>query len=337
MDIGCPNGQVQTSYDTFSAAVQATCVSGNQFQINEKEYTFEDIVCSQNPYHTAKYTLQTCELDNFEAEIGYFMNNTFIRQIRLCYDPRTQNTLYSEFEMPASIGYHQSGVPRPSFIQDSFYDVGDTTVNTLYTQNVQRQTINNLLGLPANSTKYVQENNDFFLARGHLAAKADFIYATQQRATFHFINIAPQWQTFNGRNWNNIEMDVRSYVDANLFDLVVYTGTYGVSTLPHEVTGEEIELYLYVNGDVRGIPVPEVYWKIVYDPLSKHGVALVGVNNPYKEELKPICDDISDEVSWVDWTVSGQTNGYIYACSIDSLREVVEYIPSLEVNGVLNF
>lgn len=44
-----------------------------------------------------------------------------------------------------------------------------------------------------------------FLARGHLAAKTDFIYATGQRASFYFINAAPQWQPFNAGNWNRLE------------------------------------------------------------------------------------------------------------------------------------
>ena len=44
-----------------------------------------------------------------------------------------------------------------------------------------------------------------FLARGHLAAKSDFVFATAQRATFFFTNAAPQWQPFNAGNWNFLE------------------------------------------------------------------------------------------------------------------------------------
>ena len=35
-----------------------------------------------------------------------------------------------------------------------------------------------------------------YLARGHLAPDADFIYDVQQDATYYFVNVAPQFQTF---------------------------------------------------------------------------------------------------------------------------------------------
>lgn len=47
--------------------------------------------------------------------------------------------------------------------------------------------------------------NNQFLARGHLTAKSDYIFASGQRATFFFTNAAPQWQPFNAGNWNNLE------------------------------------------------------------------------------------------------------------------------------------
>lgn len=69
-----------------------------------------------------------------------------------------------------------------------------------------------------NSTKLanelVHDTNDYFMARGHLAAKVDFIYGSQQRGTFYFLNTAPQWQTFNGGNWEHIESSVRDFVGA---------------------------------------------------------------------------------------------------------------------------
>ncbi|PNF31600.1 hypothetical protein B7P43_G18214 [Cryptotermes secundus] len=52
--------------------------------------------------------------------------------------------------------------------------------------------------------------------------------------------LADKWQTFNGANWNALEMSVRTYADRNKLNLDVNTGTYGVATLPN-VNGIENE------------------------------------------------------------------------------------------------
>lgn len=75
-------------------------------------------------------------------------------------------------------------------------------VNTMYTEVSQKAAIAGYVGDEL-ADKYVTTSQ--FLARGHLAAKTDFIYATGQRATFYFINAAPQWQPFNAGNWNWLE------------------------------------------------------------------------------------------------------------------------------------
>lgn len=75
-------------------------------------------------------------------------------------------------------------------------------INTVYTQVAQKAMIATFVG-EANADRYVTSSQ--FLARGHLAAKTDFIFATGQRLTFYFVNAAPQWQPFNAGNWNWLE------------------------------------------------------------------------------------------------------------------------------------
>lgn len=86
------------------------------------------------------------------------------------------------------------------FLADSFYP--GVPVNTMYTQVQQKLTIAEYVGAEL-ADRYV--TNTQFLARGHLAAKSDFVFATGQRSTFYFINAAPQWQPFNAGNWNWLE------------------------------------------------------------------------------------------------------------------------------------
>lgn len=75
-----------------------------------------------------------------------------------------------------SLGY-QSGFPRPNFGTGSFFAGKD--VDKLYTRITQRETIAGLIGSFELAEKYIEATSDIFLARGHLAAKADFIYGAQ--------------------------------------------------------------------------------------------------------------------------------------------------------------
>ncbi len=57
---------------------------------------------------------------------------------------------------------------------------------------------------------FTSEGSDY-LARGHLSPDAAFVYDAFQEATYYFINVAPQFQSFNNGNWKALEGRVRSY------------------------------------------------------------------------------------------------------------------------------
>lgn len=84
----------------------------------------------------------------------------------------------------------------------------------------------NILGSKELGEKYVKSSGDYFFSRGHTTAKADFVLASLQRSTFHIANAAPQWQTFNGGNWNTIEGNLRAYVAKLGRDIKVYDSFY---------------------------------------------------------------------------------------------------------------
>ena len=83
--------------------------------------------------------------------------------------------------------------------------------NDLYRRVVQRATVGTLLGSTALGNQMVLTLNDFFMSRGHLTARADYVFSTQQGkflvmtslnhlmthwlilgATFWFVNASPQ-------------------------------------------------------------------------------------------------------------------------------------------------
>jgi hypothetical protein len=84
------------------------------------------------------------------------------------------------------------------------------SVDTLYTRNTQRETISGLLDSTLLGDQFIHATSNYYLARGQHSANADYVYGSQHRATFHFVNVSAQWQTFNGGNWEKLESSVRA-------------------------------------------------------------------------------------------------------------------------------
>lgn len=338
VDILCPGRNVLlNNINSNQSVLSGYCLENNTFVINNAQIDWPNMDCSNYPWRTARYTGATCENNGLDIEIGFDTgDNRFLRSMSICFDPVLQVAHYTFINQTASINQRALNTPRPSWLQGSeFYDIG--TVTNLYKRANQRRTINSLIGLNETSTLFIEDDTNYFLSRGHQTAGSDGFYPAQQNATFFMMNIAPQWQTFNGFNWNQIEIDVRDYAEDNSVDLWVWTGVYGVATLPHQGTGDPVELYLYVNSteNRKALPVPEVYWKVAYNPITERGVALIGVNNPYYQTYTPLCNDISDQLTWLKTNNSDQEQGFCYACSVDTFRRVVTSMPNISVSGIL--
>ncbi|XP_060531085.1 uncharacterized protein LOC132704828 [Cylas formicarius] len=339
IEIDCPGADILVGSLKLGEVTEALCISGTKFRVQQKLIQFEDIVCSRRINSIARYTTHKCFERGLEIEIGFkFSDGNFIREMTTCFDEDTREVYYSLFELSHQIGDQNTGGTRPSWTEGNFYNL-DTRLNSIYPNAAQRSMINRQLGLSDNDTKYVKPTGNYYLARGHLTARSDFIYYAQQEATFHYINSVPQWQTFNGFNWFYLERNLRQYAANKGLDLIVMTGGYGVSALPHEINGNPVALHLYVddNGN-KAIPVPELFWKLAYSPSTKAGIALLGVNNPYEEDVSKsiICDDIAGNLTWLTFDRTKIRAGYVFACTISSLRKVIPQIPNYETIGILN-
>lgn len=203
-----------------------------------------------------------------------------------------------------------------------------------YNFDVQMSVMSDILG---SSAQNVIKKNKQYLTRGHLVAKADFVYAEQQRSTFWYVNTAPQWKSFNEGNWNSLEISVRQFVKNRHLDLDVYTGTDDIMSI-EDARGNHQPIYLKdpQRPNAR-IYVPRFYWKIIYDPLTKRGTAFVGVNDPFIKQITKdlcLCNDITDKITWLKWSPHDIQAGLSYACSIDNLRESL-WLPPLDVVGIL--
>lgn len=348
-----PNGLVELNYgesidmyctDTFvqpfdnKTKITAQCLKNYDYLVNGKIYNISSFRCSAWPAYTANRTGRLCNGGTDLLKIGFNISTGFLKTMDVCFDEINEMTRYVHHKLnPSSIFYHES-VPVPKFLEGDFYK--SKNLHHSYTKVQQNKTFSSILGMDASC--YFNDSRNIFISPGHLAAKADFIFASPQRSTFFFINAAPQWQSFHDGNWKSIEEGVRKYVYSLNLTVDCYTGVWGVATLP-DSNGTHQELYLAFDQNNNGvISVPKIYYRIVIDHDSRKGIVLLGVNNPHAalQQIKDeylICNDIGHEIDWISWSKEDILKGYSYACTVPEFLKTVKDLPmeDLHTSGIL--
>lgn len=168
-------------------------------------------------------------------------------------------------------------------------------------------------------------NTTQFLARGHLSPLVDFVYGSQQMATFYYANAAPQWQLFNSGNWLELESSIRMLSVTNNLELNIYTGTHG----EYKVNGENVFLTKDTS-DVPVIPVSQIFWKVVFDQENSMAVVFFGLNDPdanaVSNPVKNLCKDVCNLVKWVKFKLKPEL-GLMYCCTVEEFSKVVKILP----------
>ncbi|XP_041973258.1 uncharacterized protein LOC121728971 [Aricia agestis] len=337
--VSCPGSGRTILHPQQSASVQ----TGNVQCVSDAQVTglgwlngvgeFGHLTCTSHSFYEAIATNERCYNNHVMLSVGFVVNNVFHPLYHSCFDQTRLEVLYVRYEQNPWNAVHQTGVTRPSWIAGGFFP--GVAINTVYTQVQQKQAIAQLVG-SALADVYVTSTQ--FLARGHLAAKTDFVYASGQRASHVFINAAPQWQPFNAGNWNWLEQNLRQRIGEAGYNTVIYTGTFGVSQL-RNANGHFVDIYL--NGGT--VPVPLYYYKVVYDASRSIGTAFISINNPYYtlEEARAMqfCTDRcrnNAAFNWLRWQPDRLDIGYSFCCTVDDFRRRIPHLPEFTVNALLS-
>lgn len=124
-------------------------------------------------------------------------------------------------------------------------------------------------------------------SRGHLAPAADMKWSVQaMRESFLMSNISPQTSAFNDGVWHRAEKLVRRWAEE-------YDSLY-------VVTGPVLEEGLPSIGHSNRISVPRCFYKVVYDPNRKIGIALIIEHRNSNNPLRSFAVTIDDAESATD-------------------------------------
>ncbi|XP_055600111.1 uncharacterized protein LOC129749206 [Uranotaenia lowii] len=337
IELACENG-----FNLFPEkhSIIVSCVLNQFFNHDSRMYQFSELSCTNNWFSKARRTNVSCEIGASIVELGFDMgNDRFPKIMDICHNENTFENHWIKHEFHRAHAGYQQGVARPNWYQGDFYP--GVNVNTLYTVVRQRETIADILESQELADHLVRDvNSGVYMARGHIASRTDFVYATHQNATFWFLVVAPQWQNFNEGNWLRVEESARNFVARRNIRVTVYGGTYFVNSQVN-AEGEERDIYLdWESGrSSNRLPVPGLYYKILHDEHHKSGIALIGVNDIHRslERIQELilCDDIADKISWINWDRSNLGRGYVYACEVNDFLSKIGHLQDLYVPNLL--
>lgn len=316
--------------------LEVTCVKDNIFKPKGKPQVEIGLIkCSKKMVGSTrriKDTSRTCLGGSGEmAEIGFYVGAVWKPIMEVCHNPADASSKWAHYIIdPMNSGF-QKNVERDikfSLGNSGFYESETKNkkgeklkmkVDLFYKKEEQRNTFSSILPLGMKTAmELVPKTGDQYLARGHLAANVDQIFGAHQSGTFFFINVAPQWQSFNAGNWYSLEKQLRTFITGLGHRAEVYTGTHGI--MKHK----GVELYLYINKNTKKLPVPKIFYKIVIVHSLKKAIVFIGVNNPLvtdrelKNEYK-YCTDISNKLPMVFFTKDQRNNaksGVMTVCEI---------------------
>ena len=224
-------GEFEQEQSWGSGPLYARCQAGQDFSVwpegsDPVSQSFSSLGCRSQPADSNE-VVATCgpQQEAKEIQIGFDVWSSEGLEsvtVTVCYDTARSANLWSRHSLWDEISARDHGNDSPAFKPDQYFDFD---VNHFYTMDQQRITIAELVRSQDLADHYVQDfESDLYLARGHMSPNADFIFYSWMDATYHFINVSPQWQAFNGGNWMYFENGVRDFVVERQMDIVVYTG-----------------------------------------------------------------------------------------------------------------
>lgn len=86
-------------------SVLAKCVDGNLFEVYGTAYNFINFTCNSIPYHTTRKTGTKCFNNATKVEIGFDLENRFLKVLEVCHDEVVEETYFAKYQLtPASEG-----------------------------------------------------------------------------------------------------------------------------------------------------------------------------------------------------------------------------------------
>ncbi|KAK7074802.1 hypothetical protein SK128_018972, partial [Halocaridina rubra] len=332
----CPGDSNAHSLNA-EATAEITCRSGKLYY-GKNAITWSLLGCRNKPRPHIERGITTCGSPKRGRDytiVWQISKNIIIPQVIICFDEEMETPLFTHHEIQGrNIDAKIIESSRPTFKKAGLCSI---KVNAVYSKRNQRALLTRILG----HSEHISGEGEHYLARGHLSPDSDFILEPEQDATYYYANVLPQWQAVNNGNWKSLENSVRDLALKRRTTLEIWTGGLSTLQLP-DIRDNPVDLFLGFTENEKLIPVPALIWKVIYDPESREGIAIMQVNDVggsgTAEDMNLYaspCEDICSQISWVDWEVNDNTSGQTFCCTVQDFRRLTANAPNLKNARVL--
>ncbi|KAL7051879.1 hypothetical protein ACKWTF_004674 [Chironomus riparius] len=296
--LACPgDGNHFTKFYPLTNIITVTCIDNQEFYYNNNNnhenhdiFNFYDFFsCKAIPESSNRLNMGT-------YEIGFQITATeFVPLIWSTYNGQTENVM-STYHIISRYSQRVQTTERIDFRKGSHPVL---KIDDFYKQSYVSELMDRRIGV-LNRQRYFTSSS--YLARGHFAAKADFPFAAQQKATFYHLNCFPQFQPFNRDNWFALEDSIRRH--DFLSDLETFTYVEDILYLPNAMN----QLTTLFLKNWERFPVPQkVFKRIRTIGNNVREYLFVGINHPniYSPEFDFLLNEFYDvcdtpHYSWIN-------------------------------------
>ncbi|XP_045778361.1 hemicentin-1-like [Maniola jurtina] len=304
----CPNSFISYAGSNYGNDLKISCAGDSMFELRKTTVNASEITCNQPVFPLARNISDRKCLghDTKLIHVGFDVDGASMNVFRICFSETTNITLYVIHSIhkaiAATIPKNVAGYTKGTKLRFEFEDIYDC-----------RNQVNEISQFTG---KAVSDNCCF--KRRQLVNPMDVLPGISQVATYHYLNVVPQWNSCSTENWDEVERRVRSYA-LNLKDEIsLWTGAaYSVrSNIPtlnlRDKLGQELQ-------------VPQFIWRVVDRQLAIIHVNIPGLTSAQISSYI-LCYDICDTIDWMknpQW--HDVDKGFIYCCDVDAFENAFNY------------
>lgn len=260
-----------------------------------------------------------------EKNSGVFDTSNFYPWYKVCLDVTKSETYFTYHTLQPDVG-GLATYKRPNWKTKLYENVG-----TAYNMQLQYKNYAEL-DLP-----YINGTDSMYFVHFHLVPAADFGTKEDRDSTFYVENCVPGLQKVNNGNWLYIEDQVKT---SAVHKTEVITGQFGQLSLV-STKGKNVSLTLESDRVIQKKPrydhikVPEFFYKIVRDTVTKEAYVIVTSDNPFMTEFtgpKMCKKDICAETE----KLKDFSKGYTYCCSFKEFARNMKSKFKTDFNGIID-